>query len=255
MSTQPTTPELHPDDLANLPAGVSLGNVPDFEKPTAANTTIQKGNLDPDETIAHEGTPIPLNATQEGSSYNPSNLKNTVYVDDPKSMDQGTLNHEVLHAIQEAQNVRSWQAGLEGRGNTFIRPSSKDSYANYDYGGVAGLLHRLGKGQSLSSLGDEQQAEMLKDYTNKMQEIAGRKDSSAASEFDQYKQAYGPFIRQMAEMARPGNTLNTTPQPPGPPPASLTGSAKPLPEIGGRTIELHTEDLANHPKQIGKGKK
>lgn len=273
MSSQPTIPvsapppELHPNDLANMPPGISMQNVPAFEQPTAQTTKLSSGTSDDSDlpsgqiTVAHAAY----------GDYDNKGKNKTVFVDSPRDMTQPILNHEILHLIQEDQSRRSYEARVD-----------PDKYARatdvsvYDYGGVEGLENRLRQGKSLSDLSNEQQAKVLQDYTEEMGKFGLAKDpdsvkfrnskNQAEREVqlamdignakrhtpevaDRLNKAYGPFIRQMAEMARKPNenTINTTPAPPGPPPAALTGAVKPLPEIGGRTIELHANDLANHP--------
>lgn len=213
----PPIPELHPNDMANLPPGVSLANVPAFEQSIAAHLALARGSNPND--IAHTGT-TPWNA-------------NKIYVDDPSAMSQPVLNHEVMHKVQQ-------QAGN-------VKSVGEDP--NYNYGDPAEI-------KSVSSLDSEKQAQIVQDYTDQMQHMASHPvTQQTLVQADQLNTSYARSIRQLAGMAETGSGINTNPAPPGPPPAVLTGMIKPLPEIGGRTIELHRDDLANHPGKKEKGKK
>jgi hypothetical protein len=279
----PTVPELHPDDISNLPGlsavpkGVSLANVPDFEKPYTGNTTVQYETPQDSTTIAHATDNHYWNMSE---GYVPA-TKRTVNVNMPTDFDQGALNHEVFHEVQFANNLRNNQRFDETEQNDSNKKYNEhplstgyvNSWSDYDYGGLEGLENLQKKGKSLAYLNREQQAQVLRDYTDKMEElrkpniISGYKpalnqqmqksiDDQRTAEYDRYQKAYAPFIHQMAEMASSHtDSIDTNPAPPGPPPAKLTGALKPLPEIGGKTVELHSEDISNPPTQRGTRKK
>jgi hypothetical protein len=256
---------VHPNDIANMPADVTLTNVPDFEQPTAAATKIVLGKSDDSDLPANQITV----ASADYGDYNNKGKDKRVVVYSPKDMDQGILNHEVFHLIQEDQTRRSYEADVPH--NDYVRANDASVY---DYGGLEGLEGMLRNGKTLTDLNNEQQAAVLQDYTNAMSKFGLAQDPDSVKarnsknpvdrqvqaaldaanakrnppeKADRLNRAYGPFIRQMAEMARAGDTINTTPATPGPPPAALTGAIKPLPEIGGKTIQLHTRDVSNAP--------
>jgi hypothetical protein len=140
---------------------------------------------------------------------------NSVFVDDPGRMSQPILNHEVMHKIQaKAGNFEPGQG-------------------NYDYGGIQGLQ----KIPSIAKLNTEQQANIPQDYTAQMAHWAkGPITPMILSQADQLNSVYARPMQQLANMA--ADSINTTPQPPGPPPAALTGMIKPLPQIGGPTLGI-----------------
>lgn len=174
--------------------------LPLFEQPISRNVKVVPGNRA--DSIAHT-----------------NGLTDRVYVDDPKLMTEPIMAHELMHQIQR-------QSGAMPRFGTGGSPE-------YDYGSVAGLKNL----RSISQLGLEQQADLPRNYQEQMQEWSkGRVTPQILQNADQMNDAFARPIRQEASMARPGNTIDTTPAAPGPPPAALTGMIKPLPEIGGQTL-------------------
>jgi hypothetical protein len=177
--------------------------LPLFEQPMAKTLKVVRGD-DPD-AIAH--------TTGSGIIPRIMGTADKVFVDDPSKMSEPILAHEVMHKIQ--QKAGNFQPGLD----------------NYDYGGLAGL-QKLG---SVSSLNPEQQANIPQDYQSQMQHWAkGQITPQILSQADQMNTAFARPIHQLANMAQ--DTIDTTPAAPGPPPATLTGMIKPLPEIGGPTL-------------------
>jgi hypothetical protein len=179
--------------------GVSLNNVPLFEQQVAANLSLVAGHKAGD--IAHvESSPF--------LGFN------KVYVDKPSAMTQPVLNHEVMHQIQrKAGNLKS--VGDD---------------PDYNYGDPAEI-------KSIGNLDSEKQAQIVQDYTGRLAAMrAAPITPSTLTEADQLNSAYARPIAQLANMARQGNTIDTTPAAPGPPPAALTGMIKPLPQIGGSTL-------------------
>jgi hypothetical protein len=180
--------------------------LPLFEQDAARNLKIARGNET--DSIAHT----------TGSGILPTIMgdANKVFVDDPSRMSTPILAHEVMHKIQQhAGNFKE----------------TGDS--SYDYGGLKGLQGV----QSISKLNDEQQANIPQDYMAQMQHWAKQQVTpQMLQQSDQMNAAYSRPMRQLAAMAQPGNTIDTTPAAPGPPPAALTGMIKPLPEIGGASL-------------------
>lgn len=157
--------------------------------------------------------------TRTDSVAHTTGFGNKVYVDDPKLMTEPIMAHEVMHKIQQQSGAMS---KFGGSGNP-----------DYDYGSVAGL-QKLG---GIGKLGLEQQADIPRNYQEQMQEWSKQHlTPQILQQADQMNSAFARPIQQEAAMARPGNTIDTTPAAPGPPPAALTGMIKPLPEIGGPTL-------------------
>lgn len=179
--------------------------LPLFEQPMAQHLKLARGNED---AIAHT----------TGSDVLPRIMgtADKVFVDDPSKMSEPILAHEVMHKIQQkAGNFRD----------------TGDS--SYDYGGLEGLKHL----PSISKLNPEQQANIPQDYMTQMNAWAkGRVTPQILQQSDQLNQAFARPVQQLAAMARPGDTIDTTPAAPGSPPAALTGMIKPLPEIGGKSL-------------------
>lgn len=177
--------------------------LPLFEQQAAKGLKVVRGNS-PD-SIAH--------TTGSGVFPTLMGTGDKVFVDDPGRMSEPILAHEVMHKIQ--QKAGNFEPGQD----------------NYNYGGIKGL-QGLG---SISSLNPEQQANIPQDYMSQMQ--AWTKSAvtpRTLQQADQLNQAYARPMHQLANMA--ADTIDTTPQAPGPPPAALTGMIKPLPEVGGPTL-------------------
>lgn len=177
--------------------------LPLFEQDAARNLKVVRGNSQ--DSIAHT----------TGSGILPRILGSSdkVFVDDPSRMTEPILAHEVMHKIQ--QHAGNFQPGVD----------------SYNYGGIQGLKS-LG---SISKLNDEQQANLPQDYMSQMNAWAKQAVTpKILQQADALNSAFARPIQQEANMAMPG--MNVTPAPPGPPPATLTGMIKPLPEIGGTTL-------------------
>jgi hypothetical protein len=183
----------------------TLDGVPAFERSIARTTSVKQGRET--DSIAHTVSGVP-----------------TIYVDNPKLFTSAVAAHELMHRVQD-------KAGsVKATGN---------SPAEYDYGGIKGLesLNQLHK--TISSLTQEQQANIPQDY---MTQMAGWRKKAAAGTLtkqdlanaDRMNAAFARPIQQEAAMA--ADKINTTPAPPGAPPATLTGAITPLPEMGGPTI-------------------
>jgi len=180
--------------------------LPLFEQPIARNLKLARGAEG--DSIAH--------TTGSGVIPHILGTADKVYVDDPTRMTEPILAHEVMHKIQQ-------QAG-----------NFKDTGdSSYDYGGLEGLK-KMG---SISSLNPEQQANIPQDYQAQMAAWSkGRVTPQILQQADQMNAAFARPIQQEAAMARSGDTIDTTPAAPGPPPAALTGMIKPLPEMGGKSL-------------------
>lgn len=178
--------------------------LPLFEQPTAQALKVVRGNSA--DSIAHT----------TGSGVIPRILgtADKVYVDDPSRMSEPILAHEVMHKIQQ-------------RAGNF----NDTGDSSYNYGGVKGLQGL----SSISKLNPEQQANLPQDYMTQMNSWAKQAITpKMLQQADTLNSAFARPIQQEANMAMPG--MNVTPAPPGPPPATLTGMIKPLPEMGGTTL-------------------
>jgi hypothetical protein len=177
--------------------------LPLFEQQAAKSLKVVPGTAS--DSIAH--------TTGSGVIPRIMGTADKVFVDDPSRMTEPILAHEVMHKIQ--QKAGNFQPGVEG----------------YSYGGLQGL-----KGlPSISSLNAEQQANIPQDYQSQMNAWAKQQVTpQMLKQADQLNAAYARPISQLAHMAQ--DTIDTTPAAPGPPPAALTGTITPLPQIGGKSI-------------------
>lgn len=186
----------------------SQNDIPLYLQKIASNTPVTQGNRT--DSIAH--------VTGSGIIPRLMGTAGKIFVDDPANMNAPVMAHELTHLAQ--QKAGSFQPGLE----------------NYNFGGTAGL-NRIGG--NISKLNAEQQAEIPADYMSLMGSAAKMKNITpdVLQQADAANSAFARPIQQLANMANPSTTtINTTPEPPGPPPAALTGMIKPLSQVGGKTL-------------------
>jgi hypothetical protein len=204
------------------PSKIDPEDVPEFERPAAANVQLNPGN-EPS-SIAH---------------VDPNNPNPNLSVDTPNRYSASVQAHELTHNIQNA-------AGSSNPVNTQQAPKTQaDIDAVYGYGGTDGLEKVMQSG-GISKLNDEQQASIPQTY---MKEYVKAEKAGDAKAIDRLNQVYGPAIQQLKNMANPSKTtINTTPAAPGPPPAALTGLAKPVPGMASRsTRAVDLKDIHNAP--------
>lgn len=179
--------------------------LPLFEQQAAKGLKVVPGSYS--DSIAH--------TTGSGVIPKLMGTADKVFVDDPSRMSEPILAHEVMHKIQ--QKAGNFQPGVDG----------------YNYGGLQGLKAL----PSISKLNTEQQANIPQDYQSQMNAWTNHQVTpQVLKQADELNSAFARPVRQLAAMAQPGNTIDTTPAAPGPPPAALTGMIKPLPEIGGKSL-------------------
>jgi hypothetical protein len=166
-----------------------------------------------------------------------------IYIDRPNHFTQPVLDHELMHVVQA-------NAGSEQRFAESDVPGAAVNYADYGYGGAA----RLKGLRSVHDLNVEQQGDVVRDYADELQNLRryakqGRLGPKELQQADEINDAYARPMRQFAAMARTQPGIDVTPAPPGPPPAALTGSIKPLPEWGGPSINATSSGVTAHSKQ------
>lgn len=174
-STQLST-QIKNDILGQIPTGVSLQNVPDFEKSIASQLKLELGT-DKD-SIAH------------GFSGNDP----VIYADKPKELTQEILDHEVWH---KAQNILGMKSPSTAGGSAEERVSKSFE------GDIGSLdsLRTLAKKQgnnALKSLSNEQQAQLLQNYEEGLEALKGSSDKDIAD----FKSTYQPYIDQMSALTR-----------------------------------------------------
>ena len=209
----PTNPQPQP------PEGYSLvEEVPDFLRPVAATTHVVNQPTD-NQTIARV------------SSTNPTEID--VY--DPAKFHSPELIHEMTHVFQFSRNPEIVSQML----NPLRTGKIPTAYANpsvYNYGGADGLLAAQRAGKTIADFGPEQQAEIVRNYAVLTKEAI---QTGNAAELDKIKQAYGPFIRQLAALPGKNDSMTTMTQKdltlpaPGLPPATETGILAPDKLLGG----------------------
>lgn len=190
--------------------------IPEFEKPIAAKQTLVPGNQKG--SIAHVAAPSSTEDT------------NKIFVDNQARFGAPEEAHELVHQIQRqagGQQKYPDSRPLLDQSN----PQWKSIYdKTYGYGGTEGLA----KTPSISTLNAEQQANIPMNYMNAMDAMRSKPvTAQTLQSADTLNSAYARPVQQLVNMARPGNTIDTEPQPPGPPPSVLTGMIKPLEAIGG----------------------
>lgn len=213
--------------------GVSLANAPAFQQPLlkAAKTRYKIG------------TPGDMSKAHVSSSDPTS-----IYADEPELVTPSIQAHELTHVYQlSLREAMKHDVSEDKPGG--IAPAS-----TYDYGGWQSLIDARNKGKTIRDFTDEQQASMIEDYTNlqtklhdpSYQTLPAAKKVAMLNEWDQANQALAPYLRQLIGQPKLDDpkgdifhlqTLDLKPpSPPGPPPAALTGTAVPLPEMGGTSV-------------------
>lgn len=198
------------------PPGYSLKEVPDFLKPTAANSkvVIQQPN----------GRDI-----SSVSSSNPTEID----VHQREQFGQPQLNHEETHVFQFSRNPAVVAAMRE----VPIARDPKNPMASYTYGGTDGLLAAQQQHKTIADFNMEQQAEMVRNYSTEIKQAIARGD---AAEVDKLNRAYKPYLNQLANLPGKNDSMTTmtqkdlTPAAPGLPPATESGILAPLKVIGGK---------------------
>lgn len=216
--------ELQPDEVHNppqqsstnredqtpivSPTQIDTSEVPEYQRPIAAATTLKPGDLSG--SIAH--------------SYNDDTHQ--VTVDMPDQYTAAVQAHELTHLAQHAsgqQNVADPSSILNAKDN-----ATRDSEYQriYGYGGTEGLANLMQSPKGISSLNDEQQASIPSNYMKEYQKAVKSGDAKAV---DRVNQVYQPAIKQLRNMVNPSkDKIDTTPDAPAAPPASLTGEAVPV---------------------------
>jgi hypothetical protein len=203
----------------NPPIGYRLevNKMPSFLRPTAATSKIVAAPLD-DIAVA------------EVDSDNPKKI----LVRDPKNFTLPVETHEETHVFQFSRNpaiVNQWKDNLR-KGNLT---------ESYDYGGMDGLLQAQREHRSITSFGLEQQADIVKDFQQLTDKAIANKDFAL---LDKVNAAYGPYVRQLANLPAKNESMTTmtrrdlTPPPPGLPPATETGILAENKLLGSREMFL-----------------
>ena len=175
---------------SNFSSGlIPLDQVPEFERVIAGKQRLVPGNLNGAAAHVQDDTHIAI--------------------DNPAQVNGGVLAHELIHQIQ----------GKDGNMvNTQAAMSSKSAWDSI-YG-----LSDLAQHHNINSLSNEQQAEIPRQY---MEQYATAAKAGDAAKADALNKLYARPVQQLRSMATSG--MPTTPEPPGAPPAALTGMMVPLP--------------------------
>ena len=191
----------------------SLQDVPAFLRPTAAQSkvVIQPPN-GRDIAVVHSTSP------------------KVVDVNERAQFGQPQLNHEETHVFDFSRNPAIVQRMEEDLRSGKLPKS-------YTYGGIEGLLEAQRQGKTIANFGPEQRAEMVRNFQQETQDAIRRGD---AARLDLLNRAYGPFIRQEANLPGKNESMTTmtqkdlTPPAPGLPPAVESGILAPNPLLGGK---------------------
>jgi hypothetical protein len=203
-----------------MPKTISYSDLPEFEQPIAKQQTLRPGNRPG--SIAHV---MPFDSKTD---------TNTIFADTPSLLTPKAVAHELVHQIQRQAGGEAKEVDSGGLINQKDPAQWKALYdKTYGYGGTEGLA----KVPSIGTLNAEQQANIPLNYMTAMDDMLSKPvTDQTLQSADALNSAYARPMHQLASMARPGNTIDTEPQPPGPPPSVLTGMIKPLPDVGGQTL-------------------
>lgn len=159
------------------------------------------------------------------SSTNPTEID----VHEPSQFHSPELIHEMTHVFQFSRNP-----AMVSQMQDALRAGKLPS--TYTYGGTDGLLAAQQQGKTIADFGPEQQAEMVRNYAVLTKQAI---QTGNAAELDKIKQAYGPFIRQLAAFPGKSDSMTAmtqrdlTPSAPGLPPATESGILAPDKLLGG----------------------
>lgn len=194
--------------------------------------------------LTQESTQYRFGDAFHGNRVGHVNSPRAIFIDKPLLFNAAAQAHEATHVYQ----------GTLRHSPTPDPEEQKGGHANYDYGGWAGLIEARRRGRTINDFTDEQQAQMVDDYVNLQQQLHSESFQNHApivqqgmlERWDQANQALAPYLRQLAgqpkmddpegDIFHPEKLDLKPPPPPGPPPAALTGTAVPLPEIGGTSV-------------------
>lgn len=159
------------------------------------------------------------------------NAPTTINVTDPSKFTQAVKVHEQTHLYQNTRNAAFKQS----------LPNPTET-GTYQYGGPAGLDKLHAQGKSIADLSVEQQARIQEDWTRiqghyAMHAATGKLTPQDAADYDRYKGSYGRAIGQIAGVPNQADydgafDIDTTPKPPGAPPAAASGIVTDIPENG-----------------------
>lgn len=204
--------------------GSLMQYVPEFERPIANTQTLVNSSASSGAYNADAGSVAHV------APFASKTDTNKVYIDDPNNFTPPDLAHELVHQIQRQAGSQVKQvntAPILAQKNAVKQKALYD--ATYGYGGAQGAKNL----KSISTLNTEQQGNLVSDYMK--QYTAGMQEGvSDPDAMDKLNAAYQRPLQQLANMARSGNTIDTIPAAPGPPPSGIAGSGlvKPLAQIG-----------------------
>ena len=213
---------------------IDTSDVPEFERPAAAQESLTSGK-EP-------------GAIAETNSDKPGQIE----VDRPDMYTSAVQSHELTHVLQNSAGADNYVQSDPSKFKT-----QADVNKVYGYGGTEGLSKIMSSPKGISSLNNEQQASIPQNY---MKEYIKAEKAGDAKAIDNLNAAYEPAIRQLRNMANTSkDTINTTPDAPGAPPASATGVAVPVKGMmsnSTRSVALKASDVHNPPpKAVAKSGK
>jgi hypothetical protein len=132
----------------------------------------------------------------------------------PGEYDVPVRNHEMTHEFQQTRDF----GGIKLPGDNTLdlpgqtKPYSADQYRpgdhrNYAYGGVQGLLKARQQGKTVANFNREQQADIVADYKEMQDDYqeavaAGTATPGMSKMMEQVRQAYHPFVQQLADVPK-----------------------------------------------------
>lgn len=117
----------------------------------------------------------------------------------PLRYDKPTAAHETTHVFQNTRNDRFQDLG------SALLPHGAQSQADYDYGGVKGLMAHPRK--TITDYNPEQQAQMVEDLTRAQGRLTPRMSRQQLQNWDTTKMALERPIRQLANIPQADSSL------------------------------------------------
>ena len=216
-----------PNNKPTPPPGYTLDDLPPFERESAVGTKMVNA------------PPMAIGQGRVVADVDPANPK-TIEVREPSLYDKPTNTHEFTHVFQLSRNPAF--ASMRGQ-------QQATTPADYDYGGVDGLLQAQLQRKTISSFTPEQQANMVADYQRETQDAIAKGDRVKLAKLNA---AYGLYVRQLSNI--PGKDANMTqmtqqdltPPAPGPPASTVAG----MPLVPDKTIGTLPAPRAKHPTDV-----
>jgi hypothetical protein len=195
---------------------------------------LQKSALQANMAIANDRELMPQDIAHEYAG-------GEIRVDTPSMFDRPVMAHELTHVYQDART----------REFTFPPDQKTDKY---NYGGMNGLKKAIQDRKTIANFSVEQQASIVEDYYRAHRDMLaqGKLNPRTASDFEEMKKTYGPFIRQLAGVPTDEDLYKPigTPPPPGVPGYEATGYVSGDKNIMDFMIPVKKDNISSQFKDV-----